>query len=157
VSIPSRSTFRPKLPKYKHKTAGPSLLVYEWGAIRKRELNRGVMAVDFPGELVQTKQTRKTVKQVRLVPKGDHYVLEVVSQREVTPAPVDPELFVAADLGVNVPFGARLQQTRVRPAPGQWPPAEGDQSALQQRARPPAAAVGQVQPFHLPRAGSADE
>jgi putative transposase len=54
------------------------------------------------GELVQTKQTRKTVDQVRLVPKGDHYVVEVVFRREATPAPVDPELFVAADLGVNV-------------------------------------------------------
>jgi putative transposase len=99
---PEQFTGRPNLPKYKHKTAGRNLLVYEWGAIWKRELNRGLVAVSGLGILGQTKQTRKTVDLVRLVPKGDHYVLEVVYQREVTPAAVDPELFVAADLGVNV-------------------------------------------------------
>ena len=99
---PEPFTGRPKLPKYKHKTAGRNLLVYERGAIWKRELNRGLIALSGLGELVQTKQTRKTVQQVRLVPKGDHYVLEVVYQREASPAAVDPELFVAADLGVNV-------------------------------------------------------
>jgi putative transposase len=99
---PEQFTGRPKLPKYKHKTAGRNLLIYEWGAIRKRALNRGLIALTGLGDLVQTKQTRKSVDQVRLVPKGDHYVLEVVYQREASPAPVDPELFVAADLGVNV-------------------------------------------------------
>jgi putative transposase len=102
VSIPSCSTFRPKLPKYKHKTAGRNLLIYEWGAIWKRELDRGLVVVSGLGELVKTKQTRKTVDQVRLVPKSDHYVVEIVYQREATPAPVDPEFFVVADLGVNV-------------------------------------------------------
>ncbi|HLW00620.1 MAG TPA: transposase [Ktedonobacterales bacterium] len=99
---PEQFTGRPKLPKYKHKTAGRNLLVYERGAIWKRELNRGLIALSGLGALGQTKQSRKTVDQVRLVPKADHYVLEVVYQREVTPAPVAPELFVAADLGVNV-------------------------------------------------------
>src|SRR5690348_1983742 len=99
---PEQFTGRPKLPRYKHKTAGRTLLVYEWGAIRKRALKCGLIAVTGLGELVQTKQTRKTVKQVRLVPRSDHYILEVVYQREVTPALVDPEFFVAADLGVNV-------------------------------------------------------
>src|SRR5690348_13745809 len=88
---PEVFTGRPKLPKYKHKTAGRNLLVYEWGAIRKRALNRGQIALTGLGDLVQTKQARKTVQQVRLVPKGEHYLLEVVYQREATPAPVDPE------------------------------------------------------------------
>lgn len=99
---PEQFTGRPKVPRYKHKTAGRNLLIYEWGAIWKRELNRGVVAVSGLGVLGQTMQTRKTVDQVRLVPKGDHYVLEVVYRREAVPAAVDPELFVAADLGVNV-------------------------------------------------------
>jgi putative transposase len=65
-------------------------------------VDRGVIAVSGLGELVQTHQTRKTLDQVRIVPEGDHYVVEVVYQRAATPAPVDPSLFVAADLGVNV-------------------------------------------------------
>ncbi len=126
---PEQFTGRPKLPKYKHKTAGRNLLVYELGAIWKRELNQGVIAVSGLGVLVQTKQTRQTIKQVRIVPKGDHYVIEVVYERNITSAPVDPTLFVAADLGVNVlaalvsnkpGFQPRLVNGRPVKAVNQW-------------------------------------
>jgi len=99
---PERFTGRPKLPGYKHKTEGRNLLVYEKGAIWKRELDQGVIAVTGLGALVQTAQSRETVSEVRIVPKGDHYVIEVVYQQEAKQARVDPELFVAADLGVSV-------------------------------------------------------
>ena len=43
------------------------------------------------------------MRQVRLVPKADHYVLEVVYEAQEQPAAgLDPELFVALDPGVNV-------------------------------------------------------
>ncbi len=42
---PEQFTGRPKLPGYKYKTAGRNLLIYEKGAIWKRELDRGVIAV----------------------------------------------------------------------------------------------------------------
>lgn len=99
---PEKFLGRPKLPKYKHKTEGRNLLVYEMGAIWKRDLDRGVIAVSGLGELVKTKQTRQTVDQVRIVPKGDHYIIEVVYQCEEKPAAVDPTLFAALDPGVNV-------------------------------------------------------
>jgi putative transposase len=99
---PERFTGRPKLPGYKHKTEGRNLLVYEKGAIWKRELDQGVIAVSELGALVQTAQSRETVFEVRIVPKGDHYVIEVVYQEEAKPASVDPSLFAAADLGVSV-------------------------------------------------------
>jgi putative transposase len=95
-------TGRPKFPGYKHKTAGRNLLVYELGAIWKRDLDRGLIAVSGLGVLVQTAQARETVDQVRIVPKADHYVVEVVYQYEAKPALVDPDLFVALDLGINV-------------------------------------------------------
>src|SRR5262249_2077582 len=99
---PERFTGRPSLPGYKHKTAGRNLLVYEWGAIWKRELDQGVIALTDLGALVCTAQSRESIKQVRIIPKGEHYVIEVVYQDEPKPAAVDPDLFVAADLGVNV-------------------------------------------------------
>jgi hypothetical protein len=70
ATTPNSSTFRPKLPRYKHKTAGRTLLVSEWEAIGERELDRGVNALSGLGELVQTRQTRKTVDQVRIVPQA---------------------------------------------------------------------------------------
>jgi putative transposase len=99
---PEQFTGRPKLPGYRPKTSGRNLLVYEMGAIWKRELDQGVIAVSGLGALVQTAQSRETVEQVRLVPKADHYVVEVVYQCWVTSAVVNPDLFVAVDLGVNV-------------------------------------------------------
>ncbi len=99
---PKQFTGRPNLPGYKHKTAGRNLLVYELGAIWKRDLDQSLIALSGLGVLVQTAQSRETVKQVRIVPKVEHYVVEVVYQYETAQAPVDPDLFVAADLGVSV-------------------------------------------------------
>ena len=99
---PEQFTGRPNLPGYKHKTEGRNLLVYEKGAIWKRELEQGVIAVSELGALVQTAQSRETVSEVRMVPKGDHYIIEVVYQLEARQARVDPALFVAIDLGVSV-------------------------------------------------------
>src|SRR5215469_15797130 len=75
---PEQFTGRPKLPGYKHKTAGRNLLVYELGAVWKRELDQGVIALTALGALVCTAQSRESIEQVRIVPKGDHYVIEVV-------------------------------------------------------------------------------
>src|SRR6266702_4676252 len=99
---PEQFTGRPKLPGYKHKTAGRNLLIYEMGAIWKRELDRGLIVVSGLGVLVQTAQARETVDQVRIVPKAEYYVVEVIYQCETKPATEDPVLFVAADLGGNV-------------------------------------------------------
>jgi putative transposase len=99
---PEQFTGRPKIPGYRPKTGGRNLLVYEMGAVWKWELDQGVIALSGLGALVQTAQSRETVEQVRLVPKADHYVVEVVYQCQVIPAVVDPDLFVAVDLGVSV-------------------------------------------------------
>jgi putative transposase len=99
---PERFTGRPKLPGYKHKTGGRNLLIYEKGAVWKRELDQGVIAVSELGALIQTAQSRETILEVRIVPQCDHYVIEVVYQEEAKQANVDPALFVAVDLGVNV-------------------------------------------------------
>ncbi len=99
---PEQFKGRPKLPKYKHKTSGRNLLVFELGAIWKTHLAHREIAVSQLGWLVETKQNPKQIKQVRIVPKADQYVVEVIYQAEVKPAQVDPNLFVALDLGVSV-------------------------------------------------------
>jgi putative transposase len=99
---PERFTGRPRLPKYQHKTEGRNLLVFELGAIWKAHLALREIAVSQLGWLVETKQNPKEIKQVRIVPKADHYVVEVVYWIEAKPVPVDKELFVALDLGVSV-------------------------------------------------------
>src|SRR5215469_11296778 len=100
---PAKFTGRPKLPKYLHKTRGRNLLVFELGCIWKAELRQREIAVSHLGVLGETKQQPASVHQVRVVPKADHYVLEVVYEaEEQRAAGLDPELFVALDPGVNV-------------------------------------------------------
>jgi putative transposase len=100
---PERFAGRPGLPKYLHKTQGRNLLVFELGSIWKADLAHREIAVSQLGWLVETKQKPSSIQQVRLVPKADHYVVEVVYQAEEKPASgLDPELFVALDPGVNV-------------------------------------------------------
>jgi putative transposase len=99
---PEQFTGRPRLPKYKHKISGRNLLVFELGAIWKAHLAQREIAVSQLGWLVETKQNPKQIKQVRIVPKADHYVVEVIYQAEAKPAPVDKDLFVALDPGVSV-------------------------------------------------------
>lgn len=99
---PEKFTGRPQLPKYKHKTLGRNLLVFELGAIWKGSLKHQEIAVSQLGLLVFTRQSCTTIDQVRIVPKGDFYVVEVVYTVDPTPAPLDCTLFASIDVGVNV-------------------------------------------------------
>ena len=99
---PEQFTGRPRLPGYKHKTAGRNLLVFERGAIWTAQLAWREIAVSQLGWLTETRQNPQRIKQVRIVPKADHYVVEVVYQVEPQPAPLDSDLFVALDPGVSV-------------------------------------------------------
>ena len=99
---PERFTGRPNLPGYKHKTEGRNLLVYEKGAIWKRELELGVIALTDQDALVCTAQSRETVSA------GTHGP-ERRSLRHRGRLPARAEtcerrscLFVAIDLGVSV-------------------------------------------------------
>jgi putative transposase len=95
---PGTFTGRPKLPNYLHKTQGRNLLVFELGCIWKAELRQREIAVSQLGCIGQTQQRPSSVRQVRLVPKADHYVLEVVyAAEEQRAAGLNPELFVALD------------------------------------------------------------
>ena len=83
---PERFRGRPGLPKYLHKTRGRNRLVFELGCIWKAELRVREIAVSQLGRIVETKRQPNSVHQVRIVPKADHYVVEVVYQaRENAP------------------------------------------------------------------------
>ena len=66
---PEKCIGRPNLPKYKPKTEGRNLLVFEMGAIWKADLAYREIAVSQLGRLVETKQNPKAINQVRIVPK----------------------------------------------------------------------------------------
>src|SRR6516225_8478408 len=76
---PSRFTGRPKLPKDQDKVKGRNLLIYDKQALGKRAFKKTGKLVPsgLPLEIT-TKVTWEQLDQVRIVPRGSCYMVEVV-------------------------------------------------------------------------------
>lgn len=96
---PARFLGRPKLPGYKDKLKGRNILVYDKQALSKRGLSQGVIQPSQLGIELKTNQTG--IKQVRIVPRKEHYVIEVVYASQPQPAVVDPSLVAGVDIGLS--------------------------------------------------------
>jgi putative transposase len=95
---PSKFLGRPRLPKYQDKD-GRNILIYDIQALSKTALKKGVI---LPSQLVIAVQTKHTnVDQVRIVPRGNHYVVEVVYEQKEQQSNVDPTLVAAIDIGLD--------------------------------------------------------
>src|SRR5262245_37170289 len=95
---PSRFLGHPKLPKYLDKR-GRNLLTYTEQAISRAPKHRGYIVPSGLAIRVETRQT--AVDQVRIVPHASHYTVEVIYERPVTPADMDPTRIAAIDIGLN--------------------------------------------------------
>jgi putative transposase len=96
---PSAFTGKPGIPKYLDKTKGRTALVYTIQALRRSELAQHVIKPSGLAIEVKTNQTR--IAQVRIVPRSGFYVVEVIYERDVIPAAVDPNLVAGVDIGLN--------------------------------------------------------
>lgn len=74
----SKFTGRPKLPKYKDKVKGRNLLVYTIQAISSKQLKKGIIKLSGTELSIKTQLNPDQICQVRLVPKCDSYVIEVI-------------------------------------------------------------------------------
>ncbi|MEG4041415.1 transposase [Microcoleus sp. S1D4] len=75
---PSKFTSRPKWPKYKDKTKGRNILVYTIQAISSKQLKKGIIKLSGTELSIKTRLNPNQICQVRLVPKCDSYVIEVI-------------------------------------------------------------------------------
>ncbi len=96
---PSKFLGHPKLPKYKDKQQGRNVLVYTGQALSKTALKRGELVPS--GLPITVKSNQQHIDQVRIVPRQGFYVVEVVYEQAIQPAPVSPSLIVSIDIGVN--------------------------------------------------------
>ena len=96
---PDKFLGQPKMPGYKHKN-GRNLLVYDRQALSKPALQNGLIKPSQLDIIVKTKQ--QNIDQVRIVPRKNHYVVEVVYTR--VPKPVEglhPAWLAGVDIGLN--------------------------------------------------------
>jgi len=100
---PTSFTGRPKLPGYKDKEKGRFLLIYDKQALGKRAFKKtGKLVPSGLSLAIATKIAWDAIAQVRIVPRADGYMVEVIYEKEEQSASVDHSLVAALDLGVNV-------------------------------------------------------
>jgi putative transposase len=109
---PSHFLGRPKLPKYLDK-CGRNLLTYTEQAISRAPKHRGFVVPSGLDIRVETRQT--AIDQVRIVPHASHYTVEVIYERPVTPAEVDPSRVAAVDIGLNNLAAVTFNQPGIAP------------------------------------------
>jgi len=96
---PEKFLGRPQIPKYKHKTKGRFLLIYDKQAISKTALKRGMLAPSGLG--IEVKTSQGMVKHARIVPRIGFYVVEVIYEKAVEQAPVNPAYYAGIDIGMH--------------------------------------------------------
>ena len=96
---PEKFLGRPKLPSYKPKQDGRFLLTYNDQAISRRGLRQGI--IQPSGLAIQVATAQTAVKQVRIVPRRGHYVVEVIYERQPEENNLDPALIAGVDLGID--------------------------------------------------------
>jgi len=90
---------KPALPKYLNKTYGRFITIYEKGAISKKRLKHGIVALSKTNIEISSK--KENINMVRIVPHLDHYVIEVVYTVPDKPKLENNNRYISLDLGVN--------------------------------------------------------
>jgi putative transposase len=109
---PDKYLGKPKIPGYKHKERGRNVVIYPIDAISKPALLKGIVKlsqtnIEFPTHAAN-------VHQVRIVPKLDHYVIEVVYTVDDA-VKNNGEYVAGVDLGLNNLMAITSNQSGVRP------------------------------------------
>ena len=111
---PDKFKGRPALPKYKHKTKGRNILVYTIQAISSKELRNG--CVKLSGSNLMVKTRKQDIQQVRVIPRVDGYIFEIVyKKKEVVNEKLDPSKIAGADIGLNNLMTVTSNQKGLRP------------------------------------------
>jgi IS605 OrfB family transposase len=99
---PAKFTKRPRIPAYKDKQKGRGTLIYTLSAISKKLLSRGTIKLSGLDLQIHTQVQTNQVDQVRIIPKSNYYVVEVVYSVETSLAEeLNKTHILGIDLGVD--------------------------------------------------------
>ena len=98
-----KAKLKASIPRYHHKIKGRQTLVYERDAIGKRHFkNTGEIKLSQTDITIKTQITDwDKIRQVRVVPKKNHYVIEVLYIADKYTPSLDNTKVAAIDLGLN--------------------------------------------------------
>ena len=109
---PEKYLGKPRIPGYKHKERGRNVVIYPIDALSKPALNKGIIKLSQTN--IEFPTTAKNIDQVRIVPKLDHYVIEVVYT--VDDVPKSKGKYIAGvDLGLSNLMAVTSNHPGIRP------------------------------------------
>ncbi len=88
-----------KIPKYLHKTKGRAVAIYTNQAISSKSLKEGIVKLSGTNICIHTDKTN--IQQVRIVPRCNCIVIEIVYTVEEPELLEDNEKYAGIDLGIN--------------------------------------------------------
>jgi len=96
---PAKYKGRPKLPNYLDKENGRFVAIYEKGAISQKQLKHGIIALSKTN--IQITSKKENILMVRIVPRLDHYIIEVIYKIPDVCKLEDNGRYLSLDLGIN--------------------------------------------------------
>jgi putative transposase len=89
-----------RIPRYKEKN-GLVVATYTNQAISKPLINKGILRLSKTEISVKTKVPFERLQQVRIIPRGNHFVIEVLYKTDDVSLLPDNDRYASIDLGVN--------------------------------------------------------
>ncbi|MDJ0555105.1 MAG: transposase [Microcoleaceae cyanobacterium MO_207.B10] len=112
---PSKFNAPPRLPGYKNRITGRNIVVYTTQAISKRKLKQGTINPSKTGIYLKTLVPTSQIKQVRLVPRLNHYVIEVIYEATEKQYEIEKNRCASIDIGLNNLATLTFNQAGVKP------------------------------------------
>ena len=87
------------IPKYLNKKLGRQIVVYNHMTLSSNLLKNGI--IKLPKTHIEFKTKQSNIKQVRLIPKNNYIVLEVIYEIQEEKLKSDNKRYMSIDLGIN--------------------------------------------------------
>ena len=138
---------------------GRNILLYDTQALGKRHFKQtdNLLPSGLPLEIATCVTEWRQLAQVRIVPRLDGYMVEVVYEQQEEQAEVDPQLVAALDPGVNVLAALTSNKPGFVTRLVSGKPLEKPQPVLQQTTRKAPKPPEPRAPVHLAAPGSDHE
>ena len=88
-----------RIPGYLDKTKGRQIVIYNHMTLPSNLLEKGI--IKLPKTNLQFKTKQKNIRQVRIVPKNNYIVLEVIYEATIKELLKDNKRYMSIDLGID--------------------------------------------------------
>ena len=88
-----------RIPGYLDKTKGRQIVIYNHMTLPSHLLEKGI--IKLPKSNIQFKTKQKNIRQVRIVPKNNYIVIEVIYETSIKELLKDNKRYMSIDLGID--------------------------------------------------------